>query len=95
VRLCERAGELFPRHMEVYPRLVDALLRAGRSSEAISVLRGAAELPHPPAALLARLSRLLLEQGEAEEALARAEAALGRDPRNKDALALKARLLPA
>jgi tetratricopeptide (TPR) repeat protein len=95
VRLCERAGELFPRHMEVYPRLVDALLRAGRSSEAISALRGAAELPHPPAALLARLSRLLLERGEAEEALARAEAALGRDPRNKDALALKARLLPA
>ena len=94
VGLCERAGELFPRHVEVFPRLVDALMRGGRTEEAISVLRRVAELPHPPAALLAQLARLLLDQGETAEALARAEAALKRDPRNTEARTLVAQLAP-
>ena len=92
-RLCERAGELFPRHSEVHSRLVEALLRDDRRDEAIPVLRRAAELPHPPATLLALLAQLLLDAGETTEALARAEAALARDPKNKGALELRAKLL--
>ena len=79
--------------MEVYPRLVDALVRDHRQGEAIAVLRRVAEMPHPTADLLARLSELLLESGETDKALARAEAALARDPKHKLALSLKARLL--
>ena len=93
VRLGQRAAELFPRHMEVFPRLADALLRDNREGEAIALLRRVADLPHPSGDLLAQLSRLLMDAGEAEEALARAEAALVKDPRNKDAISLKARLL--
>ncbi len=93
VRIGERAVELFPRHIEVYPRAADALLRAGRHGDAISMLRKGAELPHPSPQLLVQLSQLLLEAGETEEALVRAEAALGRDPKNKVALSLKTRLL--
>ena len=93
VRLGQRAAELFPRHMEVYPRLVDALVRDQQDGEAIAVLRRVAEMPHPTAELLARLSQLLLESGETEEALSRAEAALARDPKHKLALSLKTQLL--
>ena len=95
VGLCEQALELFPRHVEVYPRLVNALLRDGRTDEAITALRRVAELPHPPAALLAQLSRLSFDQGETAEALNRAEAALKRDPKNTQARALIAQLAPA
>jgi tetratricopeptide (TPR) repeat protein len=93
VRLCQRAAELLPRHMEVYPRLVDALVRDHREGEAIVVLKRICENPHSGGELLARLSQLLMDAGEAKEALACAEVALARDPRNKDATSLKARLL--
>jgi tetratricopeptide (TPR) repeat protein len=93
VRLCRRAAELFPRHVEAHARLADALILHGRDAEAIPVLRTLAGLSNPPAAPLALLARLLSEAGQTTEALARAEAALARDPKNRDALVLKAKLL--
>ena len=92
VRLATRAIELFPRHQEAHARLVDALLRGDRKSEAITALRRVAALSHPPPELLLELARLLLETGEAEEAAAQVRAALAEDPKNKNALKLRAEL---
>jgi tetratricopeptide (TPR) repeat protein len=93
VRISQRAVELFPRHVEGYVRLVDALFRDNRTAEAISALRQVARLQHPPAEMLVRLAQLLIQAGETEEAALHAKAAVARDPRNKDALQLKAQLL--
>jgi len=84
-----RAVELLPRHVETYERLVDALFRGDDVDEAIAVLRQVAALRHPPADLLARLAQTLMERGEIAEAQVHAKAALARDPRNKQALALR------
>jgi tetratricopeptide (TPR) repeat protein len=95
VALARRAAERFPRHVEIYPRLVTALLRAGRRDEAVAALRRVATLSHPPPGLLLQLARFLIEAGERDEALARIDAALAEDPRNTEAAALKADLLSA
>ena len=49
-----------------------------------------ASLSHPPAGLLLDLARLLLEAGERDEAAVHLKAALVEDPRNKEALKLRA-----
>ena len=91
-RVAARAVERFPLHQEVHVRLVEALLRGGRKPEAIAALRRVASLSHPPAGLLLDLARLLLEAGEREEAAVHLKAALVEDPRNKEALKLRAEL---
>ncbi len=93
VELAQRAALRFPRHVEVYSRLVAALLRAGRQDEAVAALRQVATLSHPPAGLLLQLARFLIEAGERDEALVRIDAALAEDPRNTEAAALRAELL--
>ena len=91
-RLGEQAAGLFPRHAEVYPRWADALLRAGRMEEAMAVLTRGAAVTHPASAPVLRLAELLLDAGRTEEAAERLDAVLAREPRNKEAAALKARL---
>ena len=92
-RLARRAAERFPRHVEVYPRLVNALLRAGREDEALAALRQVATLSHPPAPLLLQLARRLIDAGERDEALARIDAALIEEPKSQEAAALRVELL--
>ena len=91
-RLADRATTLFPLNPQVYPPLIDALVRGGRRPEAIQALRRATSLSNPGSKLLLRLSLLLAEEGEIEEALARAEAAVAAEPRNKAAAAQRAKL---
>ena len=91
-RLCEKAAGLFPRHAEVYPRWADALLRDGRMDEAIAVLTRGEAATHPTSAPVLRLAQLLLDAGRTQEAIERLDAVLAREPRNKDAAALKAKL---
>jgi Tfp pilus assembly protein PilF len=93
VRLCRRALERFPRHMGVYPLLAESLGRAGDVAGAIEMLQRAVAMPQPPPALHLQLAQLLLDAGEVEQALARLDACLSRDPKNKRARAMKAALL--
>ena len=91
-RLGETAAELFPRHVEIYPRWADALERGGRTEEAIAVLTRAVGLQHPLPASVLKLAELLMRVGRTQEAEARLDAFLARDPKNKEAAALKLRL---
>jgi tetratricopeptide (TPR) repeat protein len=93
VRLCERAVELFPRHIQAHERLTSTLLRAERKAEAMTALRRAATLSNPPAELLLQLAHLLVETGERDEAVTFIDKALNADPNRKDAMRLKAELL--
>ncbi len=95
VRLGERAAELFPLNPQVYPPLVEALLRAGMRGQAILALRRATALSNPGVKLLLRLARLLNRVGETEEAMAKVDDALSADPDNKAAAGFKAKLMAA
>ena len=91
-RLGEKAAGLFPRHAEVYPRWSDALLRDGRMEEAIAVLTRGEAATHTASAPVLKLAELLLDAGRTEEAIERLDGVLAREPRNKEAAALKAKL---
>ena len=93
VRLGQRAVELFPRHVLVHERLTAALLRTPRKEDAVAALKRAAALSHPTLVILLPLARLLIEGGQRKEALSWVEAALNEEPRNKEAIALRAELL--
>ena len=92
-RLGKTAAELFPRHVEIYPRWADALERGGRTEEAIAVLTHAAGLQHPLPDSVLKLAQLLVQAGMTGEAEGRLDGFLARYPKNKEAAALKARLV--
>ena len=92
-RLGRRGAELFPRHVEVYLRWADALLRGGRTDEAIEALTRAVDTAHMAAAPILALAQLLFDAGRPGEAITRLDTLLARDPKNKEAAALKARIL--
>jgi Tfp pilus assembly protein PilF len=92
IRFSQRAVELFPRHVGVHEQLTAAMLRANREAEAMAALKRAAALSHPTPAILIPLARLLIKAGERNGALDCVEAALNEEPRNKDALRLRAEL---
>ena len=88
VRLGFRFIERLPLHSVVRARLADDLLRAGRKEEAVVEMRRVARQPHPPAAMLVQLARLVLDMGERGEARAHLTAALAEDPKNEEVPAL-------
>ncbi len=92
-RLGRKGAELFPRHVDVYLRWADALLRGGRREEAIEALTLGVETAHLAAAPVLALARLLSDAGRPGEAIGRLDVLLARDPKNKEAAAMKARIL--
>ena len=92
-RLARKGSELFPRHVEVYLRLAEVLLRRGRTEEAIEALTRCVETAHLAAAPVLALARLLSDTGRPGEAISRLDVLLARDPKNKEAAAIKARIL--
>ncbi len=92
VRFGRRAAELFPLNPQVYPPLIEALLRAGMKQEATQALARATGPSNPGAKLLMQFARLFARAGETEQARTLADAALADDPRSESAASLKARL---
>ncbi len=92
VRFGQRAAQLFPLNPQVYPPLIEALLRAGLKQEATEALARATGPSNPGAKLLMQFARLFARAGETEQALALADAALADDPKNSSAASLKERL---
>ena len=89
ISLCRRGLELFPRHTEAYPPLIEALLTDGRKRDALEVLRRAAELPRPPPELQLQLAQLLAELGGNKEAYNLVRSIIAANPKYVEAKALR------
>ncbi len=92
VRFGRRAAQLFPLNPQLYPLLIEALLRAGLKQEATEAVAKATGQANLGAKFLMLFARLFARAGEAEQALALADAALADDPKNSSAASLKERL---
>jgi tetratricopeptide (TPR) repeat protein len=93
-RILRQAIDLFPLNVQARQPLIDLLLHQGRKPEAMDQLRLAIgeSRSHPGPCL--QLAGLLAEAGERDEAWSYIERALLKEPRNKQALAMRAALVP-
>ena len=94
LRLTRLAVERFPLHVEAYGALINVLIDQGRTSEAIEVLRRAADLRRCPSALRLQLAELIAAEGQASEAEAILRRVVWLEPANGEAAALLKRLFP-